>query len=122
MTKTEMLTKIAAGEMNEEIQAKAQEMLDKMAADKEKDAAKRMERADEVYAPFIEKFVEALTDEPQTATDLFKLFEGETAPSGKPTSVQFVTSLGTKVVARGLAKKVDVKIKGKGVQKGYVKA
>jgi len=122
MTKTEMLTKIAAGEMNEEIQAKAQEMLEKMAAEKEKTAAKRGERAEEVYAPYIAKFVEALGEEPRTATDLMAVFEGEIAPSGKPVSVQFLTSVGGKAVAQGLATKTDVKVQGKGTQKGYVKA
>ena len=122
MTKTEMLTKIAAGEMNEEIQAKAQEMLDKMAAEKEKTATKRGERAEEVYAPFIEKFVGTLTAEPKTATDILPAFEGDIAPSGKPVSVQFLTSIGGKAFNQGLCNKVDVKVKGKGTQKGYVKA
>ena len=122
MTKTEILTKVAAGEMNEEIQAKAQEMLEKMAAEKEKTAAKRGERADEVYAPYIAKFVEALGEEPRTATDLMAVFEGEVAPSGKPVSVQFLTSVGGKAFNQGLCTKVDVKVKGKGTQKGYVKA
>ena len=122
MTKTEMLMKVAAGEMNEEIQAKAQEMLDKMAADKEKLTSRRNEKASTVYASFIDRFVEALTDEPQTATDLMAAFEGEMAPSGKPVSVQFLTSIGGKAVAQGAAMKVDVKIKGKGMQKGYVRA
>lgn len=122
MTKTEMLTKIAAGEMNEEIQAKAQEMLEKMTAEKEKTAVKRGERADEVYAPYIAKLVEALGEEPRTATDLMEVFEGDIAPSGKPVSVQFLTSVGGKACNQGLCNKVDVKVKGKGTQKGYVKA
>lgn len=122
MTKMEMLTKIAAGEMNEEIQAKAQEMIEAAVAEREKRAAKSAEKSEGVYAPFIAKFAEALTDEPQTATDLLAHFEGEIAPSGKPVTVQFLTSIGGKAVAQGLASKVDVKVKGKGTQKGYVKA
>jgi hypothetical protein len=118
----EMLTKIAAGEMNEEIQAKAQEMIEAIVTEREKRAAKSAEKAEGVYAPFIAKFAAALTDEPQTATDLLAAFEGEIAPSGKPVTVQFLTSIGGKTVAQGLASKVDVKVKGKGTQKGYVKA
>jgi hypothetical protein len=114
-----MLTKIAAGEMNEEIMAKAQEMLDKMAEEKEKRAVKVAEKAEEVYAPYISKFVSVLGEEPRTATDILTAFEGYTAPSGKPVSVQFISSIGGKAVAQGLAEKIDVKISGKGTQKGY---
>lgn len=119
MTKREMMEMVAAGKMNEEIQAKAQEILEAMSADKEKRAAKQAEKADSVYAPFIEKFVGALTAEPKTATDILPVFEGDIAPSGKPVSVQFVSSLARKAKAQGLCEQVDVKVPKKGTQKGY---
>lgn len=119
MTKREMMVKVAAGEMTAEIQEMAQKILEVMDAEKEKRAAKQAEKSEGVYAPFIEKFIGALTDEPKTATDILAVFEGETAPSGKEVSVQFVSSIGGKAVAQGLCEKVDVKVKGKGTQKGY---
>ncbi|MBQ4122265.1 hypothetical protein IJD44_00850 [bacterium] len=120
MTKREMMEMVAAGKMNEEIQEMAQKILEAMNADKEKRAAKQAEKADSVYAPFIEKFVSALTAEPKTATDILPAFEGDIAPSGKPVSVQFLTSIGGKAFNQGLCHKVDVKVKGKGTQKGYI--
>lgn len=122
MTQRQFLEAIAQGTMNEEIQTKAQAMLDGLAASNDKRAAKVAEKSAETYAPFIAKFAACLTDKPQTATDLLKNFEDEVAPSGKPVSVQFLSSVGAKVVAAGLATKVDVTIKGKGSQKGYVAA
>lgn len=119
MTRKEMFEAIAAGKMNEEIQAKAQEMLAAMDSEKSKRAAKQAEKSAEAYAPFIEIFANALTTEPQTASAMLGLFEGMETPSGKAPTVQFVSSLARKVIAQGLAEKVDVKVSGKGVQKGY---
>ena len=119
MTKREMMVKVAAGEMSEEIQAMAQKILEAMDADKEKRAAKQAEKSESVYAPFIEKFVGALTAEPKTATDILPVFEGDIAPSGKPVTVQFVSSVAHKAMARGLCEQVDVKVPKKGPQKGY---
>lgn len=122
MTQRQFFEAVAQGTMNEEIQAKAQAILDALAASNDKRAAETAKKSAETYAPFITKFAACLTDKPQTATDLLKYFEDETAPSGKPVSVQFLSSVGAKVVAAGLATKVNVTIKGKGVQKGYVAA
>ena len=119
MTKREMLEAVAAGKMNEEIQAKAQATLEAMDSEKSKRAAKQAEKSAEAYAPFIEKFVDALTDEPQTASVLLPLFEGMITPSGKEPSVQFVTAVAKKAIAQDLAEKVDVKVANKGTQKGY---
>lgn len=119
MTKREMLEMVAQGNITEDVKAQAQAMLDAMDAEKTKRAEKQAEKADTVYAPYIEKFISALTNEPKTATDILAVFEGETAPSGKPVTVQFVSSLGKKVVDKGAAIKVDVKVSGKGTCKGY---
>lgn len=121
MTKREFLKAIAEGTMNEEIMAKAAEMLESMDEANAKRAAKVTEKSSEAYAPFIELFVSALTDEGKTASDLLPLFEGMTTPAGKEPSVQFVSSVGRKVVEQGLAAKIDVKITGKGKQVGYIK-
>ena len=119
MTKREFLNAIAAGTMNDEIMAQASAMIEAMDAANSKRAAKQSEKSSEAYAPFIEIFVGALGTEAKTASDLLPLFEGMTTPAGKEPSVQFVTAVGGKVVAQGLASKVDVKIEGK-TKKGYV--
>ena len=120
MTKREMMEMVAAGKMTEEVQEMAVKMLEAMDAEKEKRAAKQAEKAETVYAPFIEKFVGALTAEPKTATDILPVFEGDIAPSGKEVTVQFVSSIARKAMAQGLCKQVDVKVPKKGPQKGYV--
>lgn len=122
MTKREFLKAIAAGTMNEEVMAEAAKMIEAMDLSNEKRAAKVQEKASEAYAPFIEIFMGALGAEPKTASDLLPLFEGMITPAGKEPSVQFVTAVGGKAVKQGLASKVDVKVAGKGTQKGYVVA
>ena len=122
MTKREFLNAIAAGTMNDEIMAQASAMIEAMDTANSKRAAKVQEKASEAYAPFIEIFMGALDAEPKTASDLLPLFEGMTTPAGKEPSVQFVTAVGGKAVKQGLASKVDVKVAGKGTQKGYVVA
>lgn len=122
MTKREFLKAIAAGTMNDEVMAEAAKMIEAMDLSNEKRAAKVQEKASEAYAPFIEIFMGALDAEPKTASDLLPLFEGMTTPAGKEPSVQFVTAVGGKAVKQGLASKVDVKVAGKGTQKGYVVA
>lgn len=51
-----------------------------------------------------------MTDEPKTATDVAAVLE---------VSVQKASGLLRRLVEEGKAVKVDVKIKGKGTQKGY---
>ena len=122
MTKREFYEAIENGTMNEEIKAMATKLREAMDLSNEKRAAKVQEKASEAYAPFIEIFMGALGTEPKTASDLLPLFEGMTTPAGKEPSVQFVTAVGGKAVKQGLASKVDVKVTGKGTQKGYVVA
>ena len=122
MTKREFYEAIENGTMNEEIKAMATKLREAMEASNEKRATKVAEKTNEAYAPFIEIFVGALSAEPKTASDLLPLFEGMETPAGKVPSVQFVTSVGGKAVKQGLASKVDVKVTGKGTQKGYVVA
>lgn len=120
MTKREFYEAIENGTMNEEIKAMATKLREAMEASNEKRATKVAEKTNEAYAPFIEIFVGALGAEPKTASDLLPLFEGMETPAGKVPSVQFVTAVGGKAVKQGLAAKVDVKVTGKGTQKGYV--
>lgn len=122
MTKREFLKAIAAGTMNDEIMAEAVRQIEAMDTANSKRAAKVAEKSSEAYAPFIEIFVGALSTEAKTASDLLPLFEGMTTPAGKEPSVQFVTAVGGKAVKQGLASKVDVKVTGKGTQKGYIVA
>lgn len=119
MTKHEMMEAIARGEMTVELIEKAKEILAQEKAARVKRSEKQAERAAEVYKPFFEVFVQALTEEPQTATDLLPKFEGRITPSGKAPTVQFVSSLGAKAEKAHLCEKVEVKIKGKGTQKAY---
>lgn len=109
-TKREMLNVIAAGEMNEEVIAWAVAEIEKMDHVNEVRRNKPSKKALE-NAPLIEALVNELTDEPQTATYFAEKFE---------ISPQKASGLLGQIVKAGRATKVDVKIKGKGVQKGYL--
>ena len=64
-------------------------------------------------APLVEQIITMLGDEPKTASDLAE-------PMG--IKVQKASALLRRAVAEGKANSLDVKIKGKGTCKGYVKA
>ena len=115
MTQREFLTKVAAGEMNDEIQNYAAEALVKMDAANaarrekmaEKSAAKEAEKA-----PIREAIVACIGAEPKTATTLI-------TEAGVDIKPQAIPSLLKGLVEAGQLVKVDVKVKGKGTQKGY---
>ena len=115
MTQRDFLTKIAAGEMNDELMAHAKEALKKMddanAARREKmtekSAAKEAEKA-----PIREAIVACIGAEPKTATTLI-------AEAGLDIKPQSIPSLLKPLVEAGQLVKVDVKVSGKGTQKGY---
>ena len=116
MTKREFLTMVAAGEMNEEIMAMGAAELEKMEANLEKRKGYKSEKdkakAEENQA-YIEKIVnEVLGEEPMTATDISPVVE---------LTVQKVSGLMRMAEKQGLVVKSDVKVKGKGLQKGYSK-
>lgn len=111
-TRREMLNVIAAGEMNDEVKAWAESEIAKIDAVNEKRRNKLSKKA-EANLPIIEAIEKMLTSEPQTATVI-----GEQVGI----STQKASSLLRKVVASGFAEKVDVKVKGKGTQKGYLLA
>lgn len=112
MTKREFLNAVVASDMTDEIKEYAQSQLEKMDFANEKRRNKLSKKA-EANLPIIEAIEKMLTSEPQTATVI-----GEQVGI----STQKASSLLRKVVASGFAEKVDVKVKGKGTQKGYLLA
>ena len=109
-TKREMLNVIASGEMNDEVMAWAVNEIAKMDHANELRRNKLSKKAQE-NLPVIEAIKEVLTDEPQTATVI-----GEQVGI----STQKASALLRQIVEAGAATKVEVKIKGKGTQKGYL--
>ena len=115
---TEFLTYVIENVENEEVVAVAKARLEREAkeqatrkayADK-KTAEKRAEK--EILA---EKVFAALTDEPQTATDLIKAAGVDITPQGVAALVR--------VYGEGKVAKTEIKIAGvKGKKVGYVKA
>lgn len=115
MTMREFLTKVIDGVITDEMKDKAQAELEKMDAALEKRKSKQSKAAIEkaaADAPMIEALAEALTDVPQTATDLM----GVTGQN-----VQKTSHLLRAMVEQKLADVQDVKVKSKGTQKGYTK-
>lgn len=121
MTKREFYTAI---EENESLPMEQREMAAALKGKLDETNAKRAakpSKASIANAPMIDAVVAMLTAEPQTATTLlpamaaaFPAAEGE-----KPMTVQKVSHLLVDAVKAGRCHSVDVKIKGKGTQKGY---
>lgn len=110
MTKREFYTAIMNGKIDERAKLFASEELEKMDAANEKRRNTLSKKAQE-NLPLLQKITdEILTDEPKTATDVAAVLE---------VSVQKASGLLRRLVEEGKAAKVDVKIKGKGTQKGY---
>ena len=112
MTKREFLNVVAESNMADEIKEYAKAQLEKMDYANEKRRNKLSKKALE-NLPIIEEIEKMLTSEPRTATVI-----GEHIGI----SPQKASSLLRKIVAEGKAVKIDVKIKGKGTQKGYLLA
>ena len=118
MTKVEAYKAVIAGDVTEDVVAKFEEMLAAHEAElekrKERQAEKRAEKEkeyDEVIATIVDTILSE--DTAMTASEI-----GEALG----VNVQKASALMRKVVDRGLAVKSDVKVKGKGTQKGYTKA
>ena len=110
MTKREFYTAIMNGEIDEQVKLFASEELEKMDAANEKRRNTLSKKAQE-NQPLLQQITdEILTDEPKTATDVAAVLK---------VSVQKASGLLRRLVEEGKAAKVDVKIKGKGTQKGY---
>ena len=113
MTKREFLTKVSAGEMNDEVMEFAVAEIAKMDAANDKRKEKTSKKAEE-NQPLVDRIVaEILGDEPVTATDVAGILE---------VSVQKASMLCRAAVAQGKAISQDVKIPKKGNMKGYTKA
>ena len=121
MTIREFYTAISNGEMNDELMAKATELIEKMNETNAKRAQKVLEKkqaAEDEKAPIRKALLDAMGDEGMTASQLI-----EAAGLIDEVKVASVPSLLKPFVLDGTVEKVDVKVEGKkGPQRGYVKA
>lgn len=115
MTKREVMDAIIEANVNAEVTEWAEAELERMDRANKRNAEKRAEKAKE-NEPIKAAIFEVLGDEPKTATEI----KDEIGIDG--VSVQKVSALMKKIVEAGEADKVDVKVKGKGTQKGYTRA
>lgn len=109
MTYREMLTSIVNGTINDEVIEKATERLEKLDAENEKRKNRVSKKALE-NEPVKERILEVLGEEPKTATEI---------GSEVGISTQKASALLRQLVNDGKVEKTEVKVKGKGVQKGY---
>lgn len=120
MTNREFYTAISNGEMNDELMAKATELIEKMDEANEKRAKKVLEKkqaAEDEKAPIREALLDAMGDEGMTASQLI-----EAAGLTDEVKVASVPSLLKPFVLDGTVEKVDVKVEGKkSAQRGYIK-
>lgn len=121
MTNREFYTAISNGEMNDELMAKATELIEKMNETNAKRAQKVLEKkqaAEDEKAPIRKALLDVMGDEGMTAAQLI-----EAAGLTDEVKVTSVPSLLKPFVLDGTVEKVDVKVEGKkGPQRGYVKA
>lgn len=121
MTNREFYTAISNGEMNDELMAKATELIEKMNEANAKRAQKVLEKkqaAEDEKAPIRKALLDVMGDEAMTASQLI-----EAAGLTDEVKVASVPSLLKPFVLNGTVEKVDVKVEGKkGPQRGYVKA
>ena len=110
-TKRDFYTAIINAEVSEDLRDYARMLIEKMdatnAARKAKPTKAQLENA-----PLIDKIVEMLNDEPQTASDLAVPMD---------IKVQKASALLRLAVKEGRAASHDLKIKGKGSCKGYTR-
>lgn len=120
MTNREFYTAISNGEMNDELMAKATELIEKMDEANAKRAKKVLEKkqaAEDEKAPIREALLDAMGDEGMTASQLI-----EVAGLTDEVKVASVPSLLKPFVLDGTVEKVDVKVEGKkSAQRGYIK-
>lgn len=120
MTNREFYTAISNGEMNDELMAKATELIEKMDEANAKRAKKVLEKkqaAEDEKAPIREALLDAMGDEGMTASQLI-----EAAGLTDEVKVASVPSLLKPFVLDGTVEKIDVKIEGKkSAQRGYIK-
>lgn len=119
MTKREFLMAITEGTViTAEMEGIAAEMLEKMDASNEARRAKMAEKSaakEAEKAPLREAIMACITSEPKTATMLIE-------ESGVELKPQSIPSLLKPLIESGVVAKTDIKVKGKGTQRGYVVA
>lgn len=118
MTNREFYTAISNGEMNDELMAKATELIEKMNETNAKRAQKVLEKkqtAEDEKAPIRKALLDVMGDKGMTASQLIEA-------AGLDIKVASVPSLLKPFVLNGTVEKVDVKIEGKkSAQRGYIK-
>lgn len=120
MTNREFYTDISNGEMNDELMAKATELIEKMDEANAKRAKKVLEKkqaAEDEKAPIRKALLDVMGDEAMTASQLI-----EAAGLTDEVKVASVPSLLKPFVLDGTVEKVDMKVEGKkSAQRGYIK-
>lgn len=115
MTKREFLNSVINGTMNDEMVEFATKELAQLDASLEK-RRNTLSPKQEENLKLVEAVVEALTEEPMTATQVYELgIDGVT-------SVQKASSLLRMAAKNDLVTVSEVAVKGKGKQKAYAKA
>lgn len=118
MTNREFLNAIVEANLNDELTAFAVAEIEKLDHTNEVRRARMAEKAvakQAEKAPLRDAIVAVINDEPKTATMLIE-------EAGLELKPQSIPSLLKGLVEAGQINKVDVKIKGKGTQRGYVRA
>ena len=119
MTNREFYTAISNGEMNDELMAKATELIEKMNETNAKRAQKVLEKkqaAEDEKAPIRKALLDVMGDEGMTASQLIEA-------AGLDIKVASVPSLLKPFVLNGTVEKIDMKVEGKkSAQRGYIKA
>ncbi len=113
MTKREFMQAVIANVDVEEVKAYAESEITKMDEQNERRRNSVSKKAEENAKLARQIAEEHLSDEPVTATQIGELMD---------ISTQKASALLRMAVSMDLAVKQDVKIKGKGTQKGYTKA
>ena len=121
MTNREFYTAISNGEMNDELMAKATELIEKMNETNAKRAQKILEKkqaSEDEKAPIRKALLDVMGDEAMTASQLI-----EASGLTDEVKVASVPSLLKPFVLNGTVEKVNVKVEGKkSPQRGYIKA
>ena len=116
MTQREFYEAVIAANVNEELTAFATEGISKLDKTNEARKVKTAEKAaakEAEKAPIREAILAVITAEPKTASTLIE----EAGVEIKP---QAIPSLLKPLIEEGVVAKADIKIKGKGTQRGYV--
>ena len=112
MTQREFFANVIGAAISEEMTAYATAAIEKLDASNARKAEKNAEKR-AAEAPLYEALTAALTDEPQTASELAMVIE---------VSTQKCSAMMRKLVEQGVAVKTDVKVEKGRTAKGYTKA